>query len=85
MQALKFHLLAELQKMGSDLLIKNTDNILGKVTEDIIELLEAWNKYFTLLYKEKPTQEDNNQSPVLADKAAKKEREVLCHAQRSHC
>ena len=71
---------AELQKMDSNLLKKDTDECLDKLTKDMIELLEAWDKFFTLLHKEKPTQEDKNKAPVLADKAAKKGREMLGNA-----
>ena len=70
---------AELQKIDSNILNKDTDECLGILTKDMIELLEAWDKFFTLLHKEKPTQEDKNQAPVLADKAAKKGREVFCN------
>ena len=54
------------------MLNKDTDECLNKLTKDMIELLEAWNKFFTLLHKEKPTQEDKNQAPVLADKAVQR-------------
>ena len=46
----------------------------------MIELLDVWDKFFALLHKEKPTQEDKNQAPVLADKAAKAGREIPVNA-----
>ena len=51
---------AEQQEMDSNLLNKDKDGCLDKLTKDIIELLEAWDKFFTLLHKEKPTHEYKN-------------------------
>lgn len=49
----------------------------NKLTNDTVELLESWDKSFTLLHKEKPTQEDKNKALAFADKATKKGQEVL--------
>ena len=55
-----------------------TDELINKLCDDTIKLLELWDTYFSLMNKEKPTDEDiKTKAPAVAEAAVRKHQEVL--------
>ena len=55
-----------------------TDELINKLCDDTIELLQLWNTYFSLMNKEKPTDDDiKTKAPAAAEAAVRKHQEVL--------
>lgn len=69
--------LSELKSMIREGLVKDDVDGLTELKEQVADLLEIWDKFFTLLCTKNPTEADKDTADELAKAAAKKHREVL--------